>query len=76
MIELQISPYIESHLRLKEKLEKMSLARKVIESSKTKVPSLKEGVDTYIGYDSVDSFLTEYESFVGQWYACRCDKYE
>jgi len=76
MIELQISPNIKCHVLLKERLEKMSLARAVIESKESKTPLLKEGADTYEGCEDINSFLTKYESFVDQWYACRCDKYE
>lgn len=76
MIELQISSKIECHILLKERLEKMSLARNVIESTETKTPLLKEGADTYKGCEDINAFLTKYESLVDQWYACRCDKYE
>ncbi len=76
MIELQISPKIECHLNLKERLEKMSLARKVTESTKTKIPILKEGSETYKGCEDINSFLTKYDSFIDQWYECRCDKYD
>jgi hypothetical protein len=76
MIELRISPNIECHLLLKERLEEMSLARRIIESPKTKIPLLKEGGEAYKGCEGINSFLIKYESFVEQWYECRCDKYE
>ena len=76
MIELQISPNIDCHLHLKERLEEMSLARKVIESKKTKIPLLKEGGEIYTGCKEINFFLDKYESIVEKWYECRCDKYE
>lgn len=76
MIELQISPNIDCHLHLKERLEEMSLARKVIESKETKIPLLKEGSETYTGCEDINSFLNQYESVVAKWYECTCDKYE
>ena len=76
MIELHISPKIECHVRLKDRLEEMSLARKVIESEQTKIPLLKQGTESYKGCDDINSFLIGFESFVEQWYECRCDKYE
>ena len=64
MIELQISPKIDCHLRLKERLEEMSLARKVIESKKTKIPLLKEGSETYVGCEDINSYLNRFEFFL------------
>ena len=76
MIELQISSKIECHLNLKERLEEMSLARKVIESAKIKIPLLKEGSEIYEGCENINSFLSKYDTFVDQWYEDRCDKYD
>lgn len=76
MIELQISPNINCHVKLKEKLVEMSLARNVIESPETNISILKEGSETYTGCDRINAFLTQFESFKEQWYECTCDKYE
>lgn len=48
MIELQISPNVECHLHLKDRLEKMSLARKVAQLKEAKIPILKEGPEVYM----------------------------
>ena len=76
MIELHISPKIDCHLQLKERLEDMSLARKVIESEETKIAILTEGDKQYYGCEQIELFLAEYETFKKRWYECRCDKYE
>jgi hypothetical protein len=76
MIELQISPNVECHLHLKDRLEKMSLARKVAELKETKIPIFKEGPEVYIGCEDINSFLSKYDTFVDQWYEDRCDKYD
>ncbi len=76
MIELSISPNIECHIHLKERLEDMSLSREVIESPKTKIPLLKDGGEEYKGCEDIEVFLNKYASFVERWYECRCDKYE
>ena len=74
MIELQISPKIECHVNLKDRLGKMSLARNVTESTKTKIPILREGAEIIEGCEDINSFLTKYDTFIDQWYECRCDK--
>jgi len=76
MIELRISLVNSRHQLLKERLEQMSFARKIIEIPSNELPSLKEGKQLYQGVTNIEHALTELATFKSQWYACTCDKYD
>ena len=67
---------MKSHLILKDRLEEMSLARQIIESSKVKIPVLKEDDNIYYGFTAINDYLDQSKLFIDKWYECRCDKYE
>jgi len=72
MIELSISESNGKHVLLKDKLENLSIAQKIVSARDSSEPTLRDGKITYSGFDSIFSFLEEQELFVKQWYECRC----
>lgn len=72
MLELAISERNGKHIVLKDKLENISTAQKIIISKESLEPTLKDGTKVYSGFNDIYGFLEEYEIFVKQWYECRC----
>ena len=76
MITLIISSTDSQHTVIEKQLEKMSLARNVIVENDIQVPVLKHGEEVYEGIPEINKYLISLESFVAEWYECRCDKYD
>jgi len=75
MIHLIISDKDPKQVELKERLDGLSLARKIdIDPSKIQ-PVLLDKHETYQGIDEVTKYLDEVELYMKEWYACRCDMY-
>ncbi|HAA12794.1 MAG TPA: hypothetical protein DCE41_14330 [Cytophagales bacterium] len=75
MIELIISPSNRAHLGALERIESMTLAKR-IQYKEDQEPTLLDGGQEYRGLEKIDAYLDEMEQIVAQWYECRCDKYE
>ena len=73
MIYLAISPNHPDHRQIVERLETLSLARKVKEDSQLKEPILSHNGKQFEGTKAILSYLEEFESFMNEWYACLCD---
>jgi len=73
MISLYISPDIENHQFLLNRIEELSLKRKVYHSVAHEKPVLKENGQVYEGYENISEQLNKLDSFRKQWYACLCD---
>jgi len=75
MIELHISPRIPSHLRLKAKLERLTLARSVVESPEITIPWLVQGKEVCKGVRNIEDYFSDCESFIDSWLINRFEKY-
>ena len=76
MIELYISPSINSHVQLMNRVEDNHIALKVINDHDITDPILIEGGKSYNGVNEINTFLDEFESIMRKWHACKCDDYE
>ncbi len=76
MISLTISPQDPRQEFLQEKLESLSLARRVSFDTGAQLPILVHNGKTYQGLASVQAYLNELENLVADWYECTCDKYD
>lgn len=76
MIELYISPNINSHLQLKKRVENNNIALRMINDDNSIEPKLIEGEKIYSGITSINLFLDEFELIMQKWHACKCDDYE
>lgn len=75
MIELYLSPNINSHLQLKKRVEDSHIALRIINNNNIN-PKLIEGEKIYSGITSINTFLDEFESIMQKWHAPKCDNYE
>ncbi|PWJ43941.1 hypothetical protein [Sediminitomix flava] len=75
MIELTINPTDKKQLKIKQTLEDMSLARKVVEKENHQSPTLSHSGKTYSGFDDIEKYIEELVQLQKQWYACRCDMF-
>ncbi|MEQ8556428.1 MAG: hypothetical protein RLO17_17880 [Cyclobacteriaceae bacterium] len=75
MIHLIISDKDPQQVELKERLDSLSLARKIDIDTTTKQPVLAHDKKNYTGIDDITQYLDEMEAYMKQWYACRCDMY-
>jgi len=75
MIELTISATNPKHQDVLERIESMTLAKRVT-YAEVDQPTIKEGDQEYRGLEAMRKYLDEMEAVLAQWYECRCDKYE
>ena len=76
MIVLKISDKDAQQLAIVEKIDTLSLAKKVITEPQRVNPLMIAYDKEYEGFQQIESGLVELEELVRQWYECRCDKYE
>jgi len=73
MIELEISNADHAHLKIRDRLENMAVARKVIFSDQIQTPILRHNLNTFKGLTAIENYLDEFQHFHKQWYQCLCD---
>ena len=72
MIVLTASPEAPAYPEILEKLEELSLAKKIIASPEEKEIILTDGDEVYKGKDAILAHLDELGRIVHQWYDCHC----
>lgn len=75
MIHLTISDKDPKQLQLKERLDDLSLARKIDMDAAATQPVLVHDKESYTGIEDITNYLDEMEAYMRNWYACRCDMY-
>ena len=75
MIELYISPKINSHKQLKRRVEDNNIALSMINSENIIEPKLIEGDKVYYGFTAINFYLDEFESIMLKWQAINCDHF-
>jgi len=75
MIHLTISDQDPKQVQLMERLDDLSLARKIDLDASAQQPVLVHDKKSYTGIDDITKYLDEMEVYMKQWYACRCDMY-
>ena len=73
MIELFLSENDPSQLVVKERMENMGLACKVVVDNSRKNALIKEKGERYETEDAILKYMDELEVFYRNWYACRCE---
>ncbi|MDW3646564.1 MAG: hypothetical protein R8P61_05870 [Bacteroidia bacterium] len=72
MLVLTASPTSTAYQSIVEKLEELSLAKKLLPSEQEEEISLKDGEEVYVGEEAILSHLDELARIVHQWYDCHC----
>jgi hypothetical protein len=76
MFKLTLSSKSKEHLAIKERLEALSLARKIDIVEQLDYPVLRHDNKNFTGVTEIMTYLDEFDLFYDRWYECRCDKYE
>lgn len=76
MIELYISTKVDSHSKLKNRIESSDIALRVIEGNNIKKAILIKGSKTHEGVKAINGFLDEFESFMWNWHAPKFDNHD
>ncbi len=76
MLQLTISDKDPAQVALKERIEDLSLSRKITINNALKLPVLKHDHEVYEGSEKISRYLDEFEVYMKNWYACRCDMFE
>ena len=72
MIILTASADAPAYPEILEKLEELSLAKKIIESTEEREITLTDGDEVYKGKDAILAHLDDLGRIVHQWYDCHC----
>lgn len=76
MLLLKINPKRKEDLIVKQKLDELFLAKKVIVFDTAEEPSIIQGKEEYKGSERISTFFEELVVLYDGWYEDRCDKYE
>lgn len=76
MLNLSLSFKSKEDLAIKERIERLSLARKIEIVEKLDYPVLRHEKKIFTGVTEIITYLDEFNLFYDKWYECRCDKYE
>ncbi len=73
MIELFLSDTDPVQLAIKERMENMGLACKIVVEKDRTQARIKEKGQSFESKEDILRYMDELEEFYRQWYACRCE---
>lgn len=76
MIELYISTKINSHSKLKNRIESSDIALRIIEENNREKVILIDGSKTHEGLKAINGFLDEFDWIMWNWHAPKFDNHE
>jgi len=71
MLILTASPTSSAYTSVLERIEELSLSKKLISSADGEI-SLKDGDEVFVGGEAILAHLDELARIVHQWYDCHC----